>query len=128
MKTLNRDDILKVPDLVAEPVHAWGGIVYVRGMTGTERDHFEGSVVNQKNGQQTVNMDDIRAKLCVVCICDENGNRLFTDDDVELLSKKSGKELNRIFGVAQRLSGITTEEVEKLGEGLKNPLGDSASG
>lgn len=126
---MNRDDILNAKDIKIEAVKAWGGTVYVKGMTGRERDQFEASIIRTKGRNQTINLQDVRAKLCVLTICDENGVRLFEDADIPALSEKSAGELQKVFEVAQRLSGITEEDVDELTEGLKdNPFGGSASG
>lgn len=128
MKTLGRDDILNASDIRKEKVKVWGGEVWVRGMTGAERDKFEASVIQFKGNAQNLNLTNIRAKLCSLTVCDEEGNRLFTEADVQALSEKSAVELSKIFIVAQRLSGITDADVEELAEGLKeNPFEDSAS-
>lgn len=128
MKVLNRDDILNASDIRKEKVKAWGGEVWVRGMTGAERDKFESSVIQFKGSSQSLNLSNVRAKLCALTICDEEGKRLFTEADVQLLSEKSAVELSKIFIVAQRLSGITDADVEELTEGLKeNPFEDSVS-
>ena len=127
---LNRDDILKAQDLKTETVHVpeWGGDVTVRGMTGAERDKFESSIVQTRGKDQTLNMANIRAKLASMTICDEGGKRLFSEADVQQLSAKSAQALQRIFAVAQRLSGIGEEDVQELAEGLQdNPFADSVS-
>lgn len=129
MGSLSRDDILKVKDLKVEKVQAWGGTVYVRGMTGAERDKFEAGIIRMRGKEQTINLENVRAKLCVLTLCDADGNRLFEDGEVALLADRSAMELQKVFAVAQRLSGITQEDVEELAEGLKqNPFEGSVSG
>lgn len=128
MSTLKRDDILKVQDIKIEKISVpeWGGDVYVKGMTGTERDAFEGSIVSANGKNTSVNMVNIRAKLAAQSICDEGGTRLFDDKDIKVLGAKSATALQRIFEVAQRLSGIGDEAMQELAGGLReNPLGDS---
>ena len=128
--SLTKDDILKAQDLKTEivPVPEWGGEVTVKGMTGAERDKFEGSIVQTRGKDQTLNMANIRAKLASMTICDEQGKRLFTEADVQQLSAKSAQALQRIFAVAQRLSGIGEDDVKELAEGLQeNPFDDSVS-
>lgn len=130
MVSLTRDDILKAKDVKIEKLHipGWGGDVYVKGMTGAERDKFESGIIQMRGKEQSLNLQNVRAKLCVLTICDADGNRLFTDGEVALLAEKSAVELQKIFAVAQRLSGISQEDVEELAEGLKeNPFEDSAS-
>jgi hypothetical protein len=130
MATLTRDEILKVVDVEIEVVEVpeWGGEVCVKGMTGAERDKFESSIVQQKGKEQTLNMANIRAKLASMTICDAEGKRLFSEADVQALSQKSASALQRVFGVAQRLSGIGDEDVKEMaGELQANPLEGSPS-
>lgn len=117
-KLLTRDDILQAQDLPTERVSVpeWSGEVLVRGLTGAERDKFEASIVVRKGNRTDFNPDNMRAKLVALCVIDEQGNRLFTDDDVKILGKKSATALDRVFQVAQRLSGLqpgAIEEAEK---------------
>ena len=102
--------------------------VYVRGMDGTSRDKFEASIVQMKDQKTNFNMINIRAKLASMTICDEGGNLLFTEADMQALGKKSAIVLQRIFVVGQRLSGIGERDVEELTTGLQeNPFDGSAS-
>lgn len=127
---LTKDKILQVEDIQKELVNVpeWGGDVYVRGMTGAERDRFEASIVQMQGTERKLNMSNVRAKLASLTICDEQGQRLFNDADVAKLAEKSASALQRIFAVAQRLSGIGDDDVKELAEGLRaNPTEDSAS-
>lgn len=109
-----RQAILAVDDVQQEEVEAWGMKLLVRGLTAAQRDDFEASMVRQKGKDINLNMSNMRTKLAVLCIVDEEGKRVFGDTDVAVLSRKSGRELNKIFKVAQRLSGISDEDVEGL--------------
>lgn len=115
-KLLTRDDILKAQDLPTERVSCpeWGGEVIVRGLTGAERDAFEQGIVETRGKNTRMNLKNIRARLVALTVVDEQGNRLFSDDDVEPLGRKSATALNRVFEVAQRLSGLTPADVEEL--------------
>jgi len=127
---LNKKDILAADDVVKELVHVpeWGGDVYVRGMTGASRDKFEASIVQTRGKDQILNIINIRAKLASMTICDEQGQRLFSDADIVELSNKSSVALQRVFLVAQRLSAIGDNDVKELAEALQeNPLDGSAS-
>lgn len=111
---LNKELILQAADLPRETVNVpeWGGEVLVRGLTARERDMFEQSL----NVDGKTNIANIRARLCVLCMVDEAGNRLFSDDDAGALSTKSGAALNRVFEVAQRINGMgktAAEDAEK---------------
>jgi len=127
---LNRKEVLLANDIVKELVHIpeWGGDVYVRGMSGEARDKFEMLILQINGKSKKANTENFRAKLASMTVCDENGDLLFTEDDVKELAKKSAAALQRIFIVAQRLSRIGNEDVKELAEGLQeNPLEDSAS-
>ncbi len=133
---LSRDDILNAPDLQKElvPVPEWGGAVYVQALSGNERDAYEKSIMETKrgrNGRTETNViyEGIRAKLCARSIVDDEGNRLFTSNDITVLGKKSAAALNRVFEVAQRLSGLSAKDIEELSEELaENPTDGSSSG
>lgn len=127
MAILTRDQILNVSDDQMElvPVPEWNGEVWVKGMTGILRDKFESSIVSYRGPEREVNMANARAKLAASSICDEKGVLCFSEKDVKLLGGKSAKALQRVFEVAQRLSGITDTALDQLTEGLKeSPLED----
>ncbi len=113
---LTREAILQAVDLPKEQVSVpeWGGDVLVRALTGAERDQFEASIIDQKGKGTRINHKNMRAKLVALTIVDESGNRLFADDDVVALGRKSAAGLNRVFSAAQRLSGLTQEDVDEL--------------
>jgi hypothetical protein len=97
--------------------------VYVRAMNGTERDRFEVGMYlsREKPEEQAV----IRARVVAFCTVDESGKSIFSARDVDALGKKSAKALDRIFLVAQRLSGIDAEAPAKaeasFGDGPSEP-------
>ena len=125
---LTREQILEAQDIQTEIVEApeWGGSVKVQGFTGTERDAFEDEVVETKGKKISVNMRNIRAKLVAKSLVNGNGQRIFSDKDIAALGKKSAAPLDRIFAVAQRLSGISSKDIEELAKNLEAaPSGDS---
>jgi hypothetical protein len=113
MPILSRDAILTADDLAFEEVEVpeWGGSVRIRCLTGTERDNFEASVY--KNGE-TPDFRNVRAKLVAKTIVDEEGNRLFTDNDVKELGRKSAGALNRVWEASSRLSGLSEDDIKEL--------------
>lgn len=125
MKYLSREDILNINDFETEEVEVpeWNGTVLVKSMTGQERDKFEASLYNFKGGTRKANPENIRAKLVALTVVDaESFEPIFTPADIELLGKKSVRALNRIFEVAQKLSGITDDDVEDLAKNSKTDL------
>lgn len=112
---LTRDMILQALDLPTERVEVpeWGGAVLVRGMSGTERDAIEQSVLS-KDGKGLGDVTGLRARVVAYCVVDEQGQRLFQKSDVERLGAKSALALQRVFEVAQKLSGLSPEDVAEL--------------
>jgi hypothetical protein len=118
MAILSRDQIFKASDLVTRTVAVpeWGGSVSVRALTGTERDAFEAAFIrfDGKGNKLAPNLRNIRARLVAMSVVDENGNRMFADNDVDALSSKSASALQRVFEAAQELSGLSNSDVEEM--------------
>lgn len=92
------------------------GHVFVRGMSGTERDGWEKSLIVGRGKRRAVDTTNVRARLAVATVCDASGVRLFSDSDADPLGGLPAAVLNRIFEVAQRLSGVSDEDVDELGK------------
>lgn len=80
------DDILAEDDIEVEAVDIpeWHRKLWMRGLTGEERDAYEASrrqVRNMGTPQQELILvnDNMRANLIVKCLVDENRERIFTD-------------------------------------------------
>ena len=126
MSLLSRDTILGADRRTEDvDVPEWGGTVRVRGLSGTERDAYEATIVRVRgDGSQEFTLANARARLVALTACDENGERIFTDKDVTALGKKSATALERVYDVARRVSGLATEDVDKAAE----DFGDAPSG
>ena len=125
---LSRADILGADDLPKKEVSVpeWGGHVWVRTMTGTERDAFEAALLNGES--KATNLGNIRARMASMTLCDDVGERLFVAEDIEELGAKSAAALDRVFAVAQELNHFGDKDVEDLAKNLgAAPSGDSGS-
>jgi len=118
---LDRAHLLKKEELEIVEVDLGNGVfVFVRQMTGRERDNFEKSLytidTNKKGEVTTVkHLEDFRAKLVVNCVCDEKGKALLKPEDASMLSQNmSAFRLEKIVNVAQRLNAITEADKEDL--------------
>ena len=130
MALLTRDDILNASDLARERVEVpeWGGAVLVRALTGRERDAYESSIVHPNGRAMKYTLTNMRARLVSLSVIDEAGTRLFSDSDVELLGRKSAAALERVFEAAQRLSGLSAQDVDELVKNSESgPSDDSGS-
>jgi len=104
-----------------------GLAVTVRGMTGSERDAFEASCFEGRGRKREFSMRDVRAKLVASCCLDEKGQRAFSDSDVQALGQVRADVIDRLFGVAQRLSGISEKDADELGQGSPTPTASTTS-
>lgn len=128
-KALDHKQIVDHKDMAIERVDIpeWDGYVYVRALSGVERDAFEAMVVERRGKNYQINLHNIRGKLACLTIVDENGERIFSDADADVLGKKSAAALQRVFNVASRLSGISDEDVEELAKNLKRAQSEGSS-
>lgn len=124
-----RDQILGATEAPRESVYvpALQVAVWVRGMTGGERDAFEASCFEGKGKKRNFSMKNIRAKLVAFCCEDDQRNRIFTEADAERLSDVRADIINPLFTVAQRLSGMSEEDVDELGSSSPTPSVTSSS-
>jgi hypothetical protein len=112
--SLSRDQILAADDKPVKevPVPEWGGTVYVRTMSGLERDRLEAQ-------QQANPSKEVRARFVVAACCDADGELLFTEADIPALNGKNVKALDRIFDEVielNRLSKDAVDDAEKNSE------------
>jgi len=132
MSLLSKTAILAANDLKSEDIEVpeWGGAVRVRSFTGRERDAFEASMVRGEGRDRKVDLTNMRARLVGLTVIDETGQRIFTDDEVDLLGAKSGAALDRIFAIAQKLNGLSGADVDELSKnssGVPSAVSTSAS-
>jgi hypothetical protein len=120
---LSKAKILSAKDVKVEtlPVPEWGGDVFVKTLSGTERDAFEDAYSSDK-------MKNFRVRFLVLTLCDENGERLFSDSEIEELGKKSASVISRLFEKSWAINAFRSEDVDALGKDSATvPSGDSIS-
>ena len=108
--------------------------VYVTQMTGRERDRFERSLMRETKDAKGKTLgyeqalDDFRAKLAVVTLCDQDGNMLLDPKDVSVLSQSmSAVRLEKIANAAQKINAITEEDKEALVKNSEVGLADNSN-
>lgn len=136
---LSRAAILGAKDLELTPVPVpeWGGSVFVRSMSGKERLAWEAEIretVVAAKGTEDVSDGELGAAmasqgvqydLVVRTVCDEDGDLLFTADDIPALEEKSWTALERVIRAAALASGIPLGDEPSP---LADDLGNSSSG
>ncbi len=141
---IGRQDIADADDIVEEDVRVpeWApkgateeekarAVVRVRGLTGEERDEFEGSIITEKRdplrkGKTKTGVEHrrMRAKLVVLSVVHppgspQAGQRVFDSTDVGWIAGKSAKALDRVFSKAQELAGLSDDDLDELLEGFE---------
>lgn len=108
-----RNAILQSQDIEREPIDlppweaACGCKLFVRGMTAFEADKLgEAAEHKQRN---------YAARITVLTLVTEAGERVFQDGDVKLLKDKSSELVAKVAKAAMRLSGLESEDVKKNG-------------
>ena len=119
---LGRDAILKAASLKTEEVRVpeWADpesgadTVLVRELRGRERDEWEASLAVQRGKQMVPDVANMRAKLVARSVVGEDGEPVFTQQDVAALGELSAAALDRVFEVASRLSGLNPDDLEEM--------------
>lgn len=119
---LTREMILDTRDeLKIEKVELTRGIVFVREMSGEEKDIWERSMMKRvqapgaKEATYETTLDHYKAKLAVVTMCDEHGNLLFDMRDIRKLSKMmSASNLEKVVEAAQAINAISQKDKEEI--------------
>ena len=133
---LGKAELLQKEKLEIEKVEFDNGdYVFVRQMTGHERDMFEQSMLRKnRDGKGNVIsvetiMDDFRSKLAAITLCDGEGKSILDAQDYKVLSNHmSAKRLEKIINVSQKLNAITEEDKEEIVKNSKPEVeGNSSS-
>lgn len=120
---LTKEDILKPRELPRERVAVpeWGGELYVRGMTGLQRDAWESGWADwrKKYNGGDENFECFNAYLLAHVLCDEAGKPILNADydSVWALNQQPASALARLARVAMRLNGIGAAAEDEI---LKN--------
>ena len=123
MSVLSRDDILSYEGGDPIPVEAFGGTVYVRPLTGTERDRYEQQNLKQTRGGATrLDLTNARARLVQLCLVEKTDDgtwhRMFGPGDIKKLGKLPAVELDKVSEVAREASGL--EDEDEFGEDVES--------
>lgn len=104
-----RELISEVKDytLEAVPVPEWKTTVYLREITVAERVKLF-AVLEGKSLTDT----PLCAHVLLYALCDQDGKRVFTDDDYDVLASKNAKVIKRLGTRAAEMNGMLSDAVE----------------
>lgn len=108
-----KEQIRQIDDVAVKKVFvpAWNIDVYVQTLTARQRDQFE---IDIQSAQAEGKSPDVRARMAVLCVVDENGAPVFDKSDVEWLAEKSSAALDTIFEQAVSVNGLTEKDLSEL--------------
>jgi len=118
MALLTKEQILTADDLKSVDVEVpeWGGSVRVRALTGADRDSIQSLFINPDGTKKDISqvMNVMKLHAIGKSMVDESGARLFTDDEIAALAKKSGAALDRVFAATEKLSAVAGGESDNI--------------
>ncbi len=85
------------------------GTVYIRRLAGGEQDNWEKSIKDLDAWQ-------LKVQILLRTLCDEEGKRLFTDNDSELLNEIDGSVLVKLARLALKFNRIEEKDIKTLEE------------
>ena len=107
MAVLTKDAILQADDLprVLVEVPEWGegAVVNVRTLSALEAESLKG--IDEKG--------NFLGRFAVLVMCDENGERLFSDEYADKVGGKNNNALRKVCDAAQELNGMGAEAQEE---------------
>lgn len=120
-----REKILSTDDRNFEVVECpeWGVSVRVYSMSTRDKTRFLKAL--SATGELP---DDYFAQLVYLCACGEDGIRLFTEKDIELLQEKSAIATKRVTDVAIAINGLAGDaagQAEKNSDAIRPGLPDT---
>lgn len=109
-KILQSDDAKLIPVEVPE----WDTTLFLRVISGSERTNLDKKT---KELDRAGRAGDIAVFMVVLCVCDEAGNRVFSETDTDALNAKSGLVIDRLALAAARHNGIGQDAVDAAKKG-----------
>lgn len=85
----------------------------VQAMTARERSEFE-TQFSRKGKPIPERQREIRQRLVIATVIDDNGMPLFADDDLGQLSEVDGAVIEYMATASQELNQITNDDLEEI--------------
>jgi hypothetical protein len=126
-----KDQILSFDDRTKEPVDVpeWGSPkIFLRVISAAAREAVDDALTTvDKDGTIRFNRIGADARLLVQCLVDEDGERIFTDADVDALGEKSSAVLARLAEKARELNSVGLDDEKVVEEGKDSGQDQSSS-
>lgn len=105
-------------DLAVIDVPEWERKVYIRKLTIKDQMRLADEVKNPV---------EMSVRILLTSLCDENGERELSDDDLDLLTDQPVSLLLPLLTEAARINGLTSAELEEAMASFGNSPGEDRS-
>lgn len=105
-----KQQILSANDTVGRQVEVpeWNVTVRIKQMSLAESMDFQAQMQDIPEGDNASSLRNM-ATFLSKCLCDDAGNRIFSDDEVHLLDTRSLEVIKRLVNIASEVNGIGDE-------------------
>ncbi|MEM6681812.1 MAG: phage tail assembly chaperone family protein, TAC [Pseudomonadota bacterium] len=97
-----KDDLFQAGNVKTEPVKVGGIKLYVRQLTYGARLEMEKTVLAK--GPDSL---DLRTQAILLCTCDENGDAVFTKEDLPNIMNMRADMIDALFQEIDKVNGFT---------------------
>lgn len=97
----------------------------IRSLLEGEKESYEASLVTAKAEYTRETLLNARRRLVALCLCDENGNRILQDADIDAMKQLDGAELAYLQEQCQQHVGFKAGDIEGMVKNSENVHADS---
>jgi len=124
---VSREDFRKYAErrYITESIPEFGDI-RIRSLTERERSGLEASQLTEEGSWSREDSVHMRVRWIVLCVVDQEGERIFTDRDTPWLEQIDSAITNVLFDACRRHVGISDQDVESLLKNSETTEGDDS--
>lgn len=114
---LSKNEIVAAQDrkIIKVEVPEWNGEVGIALMNAADRDSWENEVISfDAKGKVQTKKEFFRLKLLVRTLVDDRGIRLFSDEEILELGKKSSEVILRLFEKSMEVNKLSKSDADEL--------------
>jgi hypothetical protein len=99
-------------------IPGWGKF-RIRSLTELERSRFEATIRDKSGQVSSTKMIDLKCRLIVLCVVDENSDPLLTNADIEELRQQDSMLTNALVEEIQAHCGYSDTDLGELEKNLE---------
>ncbi len=89
-----------------------GTVLHVKELSAKDKEQLDLQLIkNIETGE--MDLENFRSKVLIRMICDENGNRMFGDEELEAFFSTSDNIVSEMFGKVQEIVSINKDFSKK---------------